>query len=636
MVEYTMLSNLRPKDRQSTICVRIIRKWEFHGKNENDPILHIGLIVADEKRNAMYAEIPAAHIEKHNDKLEENGTYTIKYFKVANLKDSYRPVHAPYMLEFIHWTEIKPAINPPETFPRYVYRLTEFDQLSERIGDHTYFLDILAVITEVAEPVCKYTSTNEVSTITRNVMLQDINGNELKLTLWGRCAQEFSIDNVYNAIDAKPIVTLFVGYLMKSFYNNANSTYEHYLSGSSACKWYFNPEIPEAEAFYAKFQGQRIEIKQPENPTQLSVQPTPAPIVQTKTLQELMSMHPFDFLPNGYQCTVTISRLIPSPFWWYSACKICHTSMSAHGSGYKCHKCNYTGYSYRLKISFIATDGTAEAEMICFGNTASRIVGKSCDYVMRSAGRGHNIPSPIAAIVSEKFTFAIKLTDNSYDYENRSFIVNSVITSHGKQRTIPQIKTITGTSTQGSTTGLLPQHQSTSPPVPAISASPRTPHIIQSEATDTPPFDPDTPDDLSARKRLFLSNIDNKQETGEDSVKKTKLDQSISGVKEDCLNPTSPERSSPANQINHPTQQHHSTKKLQHQKKKIGQALNQTCYLLLLTSFAPKKQSLQKLSNLLSCTYMLIYHALDINFVCFKGSPNQMTVFCTPHCQGMP
>ncbi|CAN6240492.1 unnamed protein product [Urochloa humidicola] len=607
MIKYTMLSNLRPKDRQSTICVRVIRKWEFHGKNENDPIQHIDLVVADEKGNAMYAEIPAAYVEKHNDKLQENGTYTIKYFKVANLKSSFRPVHAPYMLEFIHWTEIKPAINPPETFPRYVYRLTEFDQLFERIGDNTYFLDVLAVITEVAEPICKYTSINELSTITRNVVLQDINGNELKLTLWGRRAQEFSIDNVYNASDAKPIVTLFVGCLMKSFYNN-----EQYLSGSSACKWYFNPEIPEADAFYARFQTQRIEIKHPDTQTQLSVQPTPAPIVQTKTLEELMIIHPFDFPPNGYQCTVTITRLIPSTFWWYPACKICHTSMSADGSGYKCRKCNYTGYSYRLKIPFVASDGTAEAEMICFGNTASRIVGKSCDYVMRLAGRGQNVPSPIEAIVSEKFTFAIKLTDDSYDSEKRSFIVNSVITSHGKQSANPQIQTkiqaIAGTSTQSSASRLLPQYQSTSPSVPAINISPHSPHVIQPEATDAPPFNPDTPDDLSARKRLFSSNIDDKQETGGDSVKKIKLDLSIDDVKEDYLSPTSPEGSSPGNQINQPTQ--HSTKKLQHQKKKkknrTGSEPKMLSTLFLLTSFAPKKHSLQKLSNLLSCIYMLI------------------------------
>lgn len=49
-----MLSDLRPKDRQSVIRVRVIRKWEFHGKNEKDPIQHIDLVVADEKVNCFF------------------------------------------------------------------------------------------------------------------------------------------------------------------------------------------------------------------------------------------------------------------------------------------------------------------------------------------------------------------------------------------------------------------------------------------------------------------------------------------------------------------------------------------------------------------------------------------------------
>jgi replication factor A1 len=97
-------------------------------------------------------------------------------------------------------------------------------------------------------------------------------------------------------------------------------------------------------------------------------------------------------------------------------------------------------FPYRFKLAFIATDGTAEAEMVCFAATAARIVGKSCDYVMRSITRGHNIPPPLAAIVSAKFTFTIKLTEDSYRCEKRTFVVNSVITSHGKQQAIPHLQ----------------------------------------------------------------------------------------------------------------------------------------------------------------------------------------------------
>ncbi|CAO2181835.1 unnamed protein product [Urochloa humidicola] len=110
------------------------------------------------------------------------------------------------------------------------------------------------------------------------------------------------------------------------------------------------------------------------------------------------------------------------------------------------------------------------------------------------------------------------------------------------------------------------------PPLPAIPQTsqepPRTPHTVQPKAADAPPFDPDTPDNLSARKRLFPNNIDDKKETDSDSAKKTKLEQSASGIEEHYMNPTSSERSPPNNQINLPPEHHHSTKKVHDQKKK--------------------------------------------------------------------
>jgi hypothetical protein len=39
----------------------------------------------------------------------------------------------------------------------------------------------------------------------------------MKITLWGHRAAAFSIDDVYSRDEAKPIVVLFVGGLMKSY-----------------------------------------------------------------------------------------------------------------------------------------------------------------------------------------------------------------------------------------------------------------------------------------------------------------------------------------------------------------------------------------------------------------------------------
>ena len=46
---FSPLSTLQPKDRHKTICVRVRRKWEFRGQNDDGPLQHVDLILADEQ-----------------------------------------------------------------------------------------------------------------------------------------------------------------------------------------------------------------------------------------------------------------------------------------------------------------------------------------------------------------------------------------------------------------------------------------------------------------------------------------------------------------------------------------------------------------------------------------------------------
>ena len=45
----TLLANLKARDIQASVCVRVSRKWNFTGRNENGPILHVDLILADKE-----------------------------------------------------------------------------------------------------------------------------------------------------------------------------------------------------------------------------------------------------------------------------------------------------------------------------------------------------------------------------------------------------------------------------------------------------------------------------------------------------------------------------------------------------------------------------------------------------------
>jgi replication factor A1 len=87
----------------------------------------------------------------------------------------------------------------------------------------------------------------------------------------------------------------------------------------------------------------------------------------------------------------------------------------------------------------VALDGTDEAEMICFGDIARRIIGKPVQQVLRTATSSNAYPGDITRLVSLRFTFAVTLTQQSYYRAQKSYQVTSVVTSHGQQVAIPEV-----------------------------------------------------------------------------------------------------------------------------------------------------------------------------------------------------
>lgn len=82
----------------------------------------------------MYAEIPQDAIQSKEHLLEVDGIYNISKFKVMNAKPTYKPFDAQLMMEFSDFTTVTPARNLPNTFPVYIYSLTQFESIVPAIG----------------------------------------------------------------------------------------------------------------------------------------------------------------------------------------------------------------------------------------------------------------------------------------------------------------------------------------------------------------------------------------------------------------------------------------------------------------------------------------------------------------------
>jgi hypothetical protein len=91
----------------------------------------------------------------------------------------------------------------------------------------------------------------------------------------------------------------------------------------------------------------------------------------------------------------------------------------------------------RYKLSFIATDGTCEAEFFCFDSIARKIVGKPCDNLVTTVTTSQGPQTALAAIVCLKFTLAVAINMSAYSVTNRVFFILSILANHGRQSFIP-------------------------------------------------------------------------------------------------------------------------------------------------------------------------------------------------------
>ncbi|WVZ88902.1 hypothetical protein U9M48_035369, partial [Paspalum notatum var. saurae] len=141
---FTLLPSLRLRDRHAVIRVRVSRKWEFRaGGTDDGSIVHVDLVLVDEKGNSMYAEIPTAEVENKSPLVQEGGIYIMSRFMVSNAKATFMPVPGNYMIEFTFHTIVNPIKDGAVAIPELSYHLTPFSDLEQRAGVYSHFTGVL-------------------------------------------------------------------------------------------------------------------------------------------------------------------------------------------------------------------------------------------------------------------------------------------------------------------------------------------------------------------------------------------------------------------------------------------------------------------------------------------------------------
>ncbi|XP_062188525.1 replication protein A 70 kDa DNA-binding subunit C-like isoform X3 [Phragmites australis] len=430
----SMLKDIHSRGRHWTVCTRLSRMWDYRGGTDDGDVRHVDLVLLDAEGTAMYAQIGSDNVKDKQPLFAEGKVYMLKRFRVLKSKPSYRPVDNEFMIEITCHTLIEEKHDFQSDFPMYTYNLTKFPDLPSLV-------DIIGLITEVADTTTVQLHNQSRATVRRAITLRDTSNYEIKLYLWGKRASEFDADKVYAVGQEQPVIAIFVGTLMKSYKG------EHSLSGNTACRWYINPDVPEVQAVIDSLHGTFQAIQRIAASEQLAIFQPVNVEPQQKTLEDMFKISPYDFPAEGFRCTITISRVDPFLSWCFPSCNRCSKTVLPDGIGYKCPHCKCTGSKFKYKICLMGTDGTDEAEFVFFGDMGRRLVLKDVNVLMRSCRSADGIPSEIASLVSQKYHFTVNVTSKCFEKPQRSYEVKHIHCAYGRQTTIPTIKKPSDTPT---------------------------------------------------------------------------------------------------------------------------------------------------------------------------------------------
>ncbi|CAO1945677.1 unnamed protein product [Urochloa humidicola] len=399
------------------ICVRVSRFWDFYNPRDEKKLLHTNMVLIDEKGNSIHAQIYPPNDEKFRE-VEEGGVYIFYYFQVKNCSNNYKPVANDQMLSFSKWTKIEKVVEIPSAFPMYAYSLASMEQLQERIDSSKLFSDVIGVITAISTVGATRTKARPGESLRRSITIQVPSGGLLDVVLWSERASSFPAEEIHKNGQSSPQIVIFVGTLVKSFGGMS-------LSGGSSCKWYINPEVPEAKELMARAKAVHSPIAWAETK---GVSSALKEVAEEKKISDIKNLNPFECEKTEFLVTVTVKK-IDGKSWWYNACKKCSHTAKRHGNSFKCinSQCGSIGMAApRYKLAIQAGDETGDANFILFGRTAQQITKRAVDTLIADNPVDF-IPDEITKLLEKTFTWNVSFTNSSVNSDEATFQVNVVV-----------------------------------------------------------------------------------------------------------------------------------------------------------------------------------------------------------------
>ncbi|XP_070674869.1 replication protein A 70 kDa DNA-binding subunit B isoform X2 [Malus domestica] len=422
LIEMMSLHSLIPYQPANKLQIRVCRMWITKTIEDDPQPQSLDCVFVDKQGDAVHATVNARDIQFFLDLLTVGDAYEITKFRVVHNRTSSKVVPHPAALELNRRTTFVPIHKTNQEIPKQWFNLIDLDQLHKRINNDVELTDVFGHLTAV-QPIEDVTVQSSRIAKKRNLNLQDIRGETIRITLWGEAATTFEDSGIKSL--PPPIFLAVTSLKVKEYRGNPvlGST------GSTVC--IFNPEIPQLTQYKQKFKDLKSPVQTLRTSAEMYADRAVSPNFESKTIDELLLFDPALHKNVSFECKATVIGFDLSRGWWYKSCPFCHKAVKKTSGAFQC---NEHGSLNRLpepwfKINLIVEDSTNQHNFLMLGRNAEKILHVSCHTLVIEDGYDDPfmVPPPLKKLVGETKRFLLSFGNQNSDFRKTDFIIYGLL-----------------------------------------------------------------------------------------------------------------------------------------------------------------------------------------------------------------
>jgi len=395
---------LTPYQNNWCIKARVVQKSEIrHYSNQRGEGRFFSVTLMDDSGEIKGTAWNAV-VDDLFEKLQENRVYFVSKARVNLAKKKFSTVSNDYELSLDRGTEIEECHDTDVPVIRYNFiNLSGLPELEKEA-----VCDVLVIVKEVGD-LAEITTRNNKTAQKRDLVVVDSTNYSVRLTLWGKQAEQFSTP-------ADPVIA-FKGVRVSEFNGRSLSLLS---SGSMAV----NPDVPEAHALKGWWMDGGAQSSFSSHTQAGSLSGGAINRDDMRTINEIKDAQlGMSDKPDFFSLRATVMH-IKNDNILYPACPTtgCNKKVTETSDGWRCEKCDrsYEKPEYRYIVQMAVGDHSGQVWLSGFNDVGGILFGKDGNEFHSIQGEDDAKANRILLKATcESFSFSCRASQNTFNDQTR-------------------------------------------------------------------------------------------------------------------------------------------------------------------------------------------------------------------------